>query len=400
MTVPPAFASAPAAVRGRGAWASLLRFGLLGFGLLRFGRRLVGDPDETGQRRGCRLRVVEEDERRVDRREQAVEVERGGRRGADGHRPAAYEQEPGDEDGREPRVLGDVQPVVEVQHQPYATQRQFDRRRRPPGHPLGVLLLQPERPYGAGARDGVQELLLLGPGGDPLPGVERHGVAYVPPRGGRLDGHRDERGEEEPPVQGRHRGQGQCDGQQGAGQFGQRVAHRLAHHRDVPGDTRGEVSGARLLDLFQGQPQRLLHEAFAQPSQYGLAEPGDEGQAQRGGRALGEGDQDQQDDRESDVSRRAVVGDDVHDAAQQRLDQQAHTGGHDHRREAGDRQAPARTDELADRGAGAGRGRGGQQLAAGGFRTEAARRAVAGGPAGRSRGRCVGGVAHASTAVR
>lgn len=327
------------------------------------GRRPVRDSDQPGERRRRRLGVVQQDQGRVDRGEQAVEVERGGRGGADGDGVGAHQQEAGDEDGGEAGVLGDVQPVVEVEHQPHPAHGQRHRGRGALGHVRGVPLLHPEGPYGSGARDGVQELLLLGPHGDALLGVEGDGMAYVPACGPGLDGHGEQGRQQEPPVQCRHRGQGQHDGQQGAGQFGQRVAHRLADHRDVPGDPGVEVSGACLLHLFQGQSQGPLDEALAQLRQYRLAEPGDQRQTERGGAALHDGDQHQQDDGEGEVVGRAVLGDHVHDAAQQRLDDQPDPGRRDHHGESGERQAAVRPDEFTDRGARADRRCRGQQFA-------------------------------------
>ena len=79
---------------------------------------------------------------------------------------------------------------------------------------FGVLPLQPERPHGGATADGVEQLLLLGAGGDALLGVERHRPPDVPACRVHLDGHGEQRGEQEPPVEHRERAEGEHDGEQ------------------------------------------------------------------------------------------------------------------------------------------------------------------------------------------
>lgn len=192
------------------------------------GRRLVDDADQPGQGGGRGLGVVQQHQRGVHRAEQAVEVQGRRRRRADRRGAAAHQQETGDQHGGQPGVLGHVQPAVEAQHQ-HPAQRQVDRRAGAFGDPLGVPGLGPVGPYGRRAADGVEQLLLLGAGGDALLGVQRCGVADVPARGVRLHGHREQRRQQEPPVQDREGGQRQHDRQPRAHQFRQRGAYRVRH---------------------------------------------------------------------------------------------------------------------------------------------------------------------------
>lgn len=318
------------------------------------GRRLVHHPDQAGQSRRRRLGVVEQHERGVHRSEEAVEVQRGGRRGADRGGAGAHQQEPGHQDGAEARVLGDVQTAVEAQHQLHPAHRQFHRRPRTVGDPPGVAGLEPVRPYGPRPADRVEQLLLLGPGGDALPGVQGHGVAHVPPRGVRLYGQGDERGQQEPPVQQGEGAQGQHDRQRGARQLRQRAAHRVGDPGHVPGDPGVEVAGARLLQPPQWQGERTLHEQLAQPGEHGLAEPGHQRHAQGGRDALHHGDPGQREDGQGERVGGAALGDHVDDVTEQGLGEQSDGGGEHHQPEPGPGQAPMRPQQLTHRGPGTG----------------------------------------------
>ncbi len=353
-------------------------------------RGFVHDPDEACQPGRCRLGVVEQHQRGVDRAEETGEVQ-GGRGGRTDRRgTVAHQKEPGDEHGGQPQVLGDVQPAVEAQHQLDAAHGQFDRRARAFGDPPAVILLQPVRPYGPRSADRVQQLLLLSAGGDALLGVQGNGVAHIPARGVRLHRHRDQRGQQEPPVQQGERAQRQHDRQRGPRQLGQRPAHGVGDPRNIPRDTGVEVTGTGLLHPVQGERQGPLDEEFAQPRERGLAEPGDERHPECGGHALHHRHPGERDHREGERVGGAVLGDDVDDVAQQRLGEQSDGRGEHHEPEPGGGQTPLRAQEFTDRGAGAGGGGGGE---------ESAVRVHAGvlhlfAPC------CLGSRRHASTAVR
>ncbi len=342
--------------------------------------RLVGDAHQTGQARRRGLGVVEQDQGRVDRGEQTVEVQGGGGRRADGRRALADQPVPGEQDGGQPDVLGDVQAAVEAQDQPHALHGQRDHGRGPFGDPSGVLPLQPERPYGGHARDGVEELLLLGPRGHPLLRVERHRAGHVPAGGGQLHGHGQQRGQQEPPVEQGHGTEGEHDGQQRTDQFRQGVAHGLRDEGHIGGDPGGEIARAGLLDPLQRQPQGPFDELLAQPGQRGLAQPGDQRQAVPGAHALRHGDGRQQGRGGGERVDGPAVGGQVDDPAQQWLHQQADRGGTDHDGQRGQRETALRPQQSGDRGTGARGRRDGQQRGGG--------------------ARCFAGLGHASTAVR
>ncbi|OEV15723.1 hypothetical protein AN221_37675 [Streptomyces nanshensis] len=333
----------------------------------------IGHPDQPRQpgRRG--LGLVEQDQGRVDGPEEAVEVEGGGRRRADGDGPVADQEEPGDQDGGQPHVLRDVQPGVEAEHQVDAAHGQLDGSARGPGALLGVLLLQPVAAYGHRSPDGLQELLLLGSVGDPLVGVDGGGPAHVPPGGERLDGYREERGEQEPYVQQGHRPERQHDREDRARHLGQGRADGLRDPGDVPGDPGGEVAGPGALQPVGGEVEGTLDELFAQPGEYGLAEPGDLGQPVRGGGALDDGDRQQEDDGQGQRVGGAAVGHDVDDPPEQRLDQEPDGGRADEHADAEERAAPVRADQGAQGGPGAGTGGDGQQVGTVGGRARCAR---------------------------
>ncbi len=236
-----------------------------------------------------------------------------------------------------------------------------------------MLPLQPERPHSGASRDGVQKLLLLGTRGHPLLGVQRHRTGHVPAGGRHLHRHREQRGEQEPPVQQGHRAEREEDGQQRTGQLRQGVAHRLGDQGHIGGDPGGQISGTGPLHPLQRQPEGPFDELLAQPGQRGLAQPGDQRQAEPGGEALGDGDGHQQRRRGGDGVDGPAVGGQVHDPPQQRLGEQCDGGGSDHHGERGEGQPPLRTQQFGDGRTGAGGGRDGQQVA---------------------------GLAHASTAVR
>ncbi len=352
---------------GFGRSGALLRYG---DGSRLPGRRLrllreVGDADQPGQSGRRRLGVVEQHERGVDGAEEAVEVEGGGGGRTDRHRSVADQPESGDQDGGQADVLGDVQPPVEAEDQVDAAHGEVDGLARASGAALGVLLLQPVAAYGHGAADGLQELLLLGPVGDPLVGVEGEGAAYVPAGGEQLDGDGEERGEQEPYVEEGQRAEGEEDREDGAGHLGERGADGFGDPGDVAGDAGGEVSGPGALQPVGGEVQGAFDEPLAEPGQYGLAEPGDPGEPERRGEALDDGDRDEEDDREGQVPGGAAVGDDVDDPAQQRLDEEADGGGRDQDAEAGQGEAPVGADQRAQGGPGAGGGGDGEQLGAG-----------------------------------
>lgn len=193
------------------------------------GCRLVDDPDQPGQGGGRGLGVVQQHQRGVHRAEQTVEVQGRRRRRADRRGTAAHQQETGDQHGGQPGVLGHVQPAVEAQHQLHPAKCQVDGRTGAFGDPLGVPGLGPVGPHRRRAADRVEQLLLLGAGGDALLRVQRGGVADVPARGVRLHRQREQRRQQEPPVQHREGGQRQHDGQPRPHQFRQRGAHRLRH---------------------------------------------------------------------------------------------------------------------------------------------------------------------------
>lgn len=294
--------------------------------------------------------------------------------------PSRTSQKAGDQHGGQADVLGDVQPSVEAQHQVDAAHGQFDGPARASGAALGVLPLQPVAAYGHGSADGLQELLLLGPVGDPLVGVEGEGPGHVPAGGEQLDGDGEERGEQEPYVQEGQRAEGEQDREDGAGHLGQRGADGLGDPGDVAGDAGGEVSGPGAFQPVGWEVQGAFDELLAQPGQYGLAEPGDAGQPDRRGDALDGGDRDEQDDREGQVPGGTAVGDDVDDPAQQRLDEEADGGGRDQDADTGQGETTVGADQRAQGGPGAGGGGDGEQFGA---------------VVGRVRGR-----GHVSTAVR
>ena len=146
---------------------------------------------------------------------------------------------------------------------------------------------------------------------------------------------------------------------------GQGVADAVGDEGHVAGDACGEIARAGLLHLLQGQTQCPLDEPLAQPGQHGLAEPGDQGEAESGGEALDDGDRHQQYHGRGDRVRWPVVGGQVDDAAEQRLDEQSDGRRADHDGEAGESQQPVRAQEFTDGGAGACRGGGREQPAVG-----------------------------------
>ena len=288
-----------------------------------------------------------------------MEVERGGGRRAHRHGVLADQDQAREQHGDQADVLGYVQPPVEPEDQPDAAQVEADRLAGAACDPLGVLGLEEVGAYGVGPADRLQELLLLCPGRDPLARVERHGPAYVPACGPCLYGCREQCGEQEAPVEYGQGDQGQHDRQAGAGQLGQRGAHRLRHPGHIGGDPGGEVAGAGTFEAVGGQGQRPLHELLAHPGEYGLAQPGDQAHAQRCRGALGQCDGGDQGDGEGEVAGRhgaralRPLGHQVHDAAEQWLGQQSDGGRDDQDDARADGQEPVGAQELERGRAGA-----------------------------------------------
>jgi hypothetical protein len=294
-----------------------------------------------------------------------MEVQGGGGRGAHRHGAVAHQHVAHREHGTEPDELGEVEPAEEPGPQPGRFQRQLDGLPGSPPDTSTVVGPEPERAHRRGAAHGVEQLLLLGADRDPLPGVERSGPAGVPPHGVQLDRHRQRGRHQETPVEHGEAGQGQDDHQDRAGERGQRLAHRLADHRDVVADPRGQVAGAGPLHPVERQPQRPVDEAFPHVGQHPLAERRHQARAHGEQDALCDGHDRQQYRRgRDDVDGVAAPRDHhVDDPAQQRRGGEADRGRGDEPGQGAGRQRAVRTHHLAERRAGARRRRHRQQFA-------------------------------------
>lgn len=197
-----------------------------------------------------------------------MEVERGGGGRTDGDHTCVGEQETDHEYGGEPHELGQVEPAVEPRDQAYGAQGEVDRTPGPVGHLRQVAFVEPQCPYGRGAADALQQLLLLGADGHPVRGVQGGAAAQVPADGVPLDRDGEQGGQEEAVVEHGEADQGQPDDQHRAGQFGQRTAYRLGDGGDVVGDPRGEVAGAGLFQPPQRQVQCPVDELFPQVGEH------------------------------------------------------------------------------------------------------------------------------------
>ena len=154
------------------------------------GRVHIGDPDEPAEARARALSVVEQRQQDVDRIEQADEVQRRRGRLADRGLAGAHEHEAGREDRGDADQLGEVQPSEEARHDVDRAQRQPEGIQRALLDARDVRRLEPERPHGRRARDGVQKLLAARRGGTALRRVQRSRAAQVPAQRVDLDRHR------------------------------------------------------------------------------------------------------------------------------------------------------------------------------------------------------------------
>jgi hypothetical protein len=208
--------------------------------------------------------------------------------------------------------------------------------------------VQAEGPHRPDPDDGVEELLLLCPAGDPLGRVDLLRAAEVPARGPRLDRHGEQRADEEPPVQRGQADQGEQDDQRRPRELRDGLADRLADRRHVGRDPRGEIAGAGLLEPPERQLQRPGDEPFAHRGEHGLADPREQPQPEHGQRALHHRDHDQQQHRRGERGRLPAADHEVDDPAQERSGDQARRGPTHEREQGGDRAPAVRPDQLAE----------------------------------------------------